>query len=96
MSISVIVSNFTALATAAGAAPARAGAGLAASFAELLADELRQPPAPLPPQLPVPPPVPVPQPYIWLPVPVAVPYVRQDKSLKKRLPPRDDRRQSRR
>ncbi len=90
VAVSAILSNFTAFAASAGAASVRTDLGVAASFAELLADEL-QPPAVLPPpQIPVP--MPAQALYPWVPIPVFVPSTREDRSGKKRPPPRWDRR----
>lgn len=75
------------------AAPSAVGAAgrlaVAVSFADLLADELQQPGvAALPPPAPVPPP-PVSAAYpVAIAVSLAVPYVRDDKSVKKRAAPR--------
>lgn len=61
---------------------------VAVSFADLLADELQQPGAALPPPAPVPPP-PVSAAYpVAMAVPLAVPYARDDKSVRKRAEPR--------
>lgn len=81
------------------ATPSAAGAAgrlaVAASFADLLADELQQRGAALPPTPPAPlPPVPVAYPAA-IAVPLAVPYVREDKSVRKRGDPRRERRSGR-
>lgn len=62
------------------------------SFAELLADELQQPAALPPPQMPLPAPAAVQLLYPWVAIPVVVPSTREDRSGKKRPPPRWDRR----
>lgn len=85
MTVSAILSNFTAFTASTGAGPARAELGLAASFAELLADELQQPAALGPPPMPVA--MPPPQFYPWVAVPFVVPSVRDDRGGKKKRPP---------
>lgn len=88
MTVSAILSNFTAFAASAGADPARAELGLAASFAELLADELQQPAALSPAATPMPAAMPPPQFYPWVAVPLVVPPAREDRGGRKKRPPR--------
>jgi hypothetical protein len=94
MAVIAIVGNTTAFAASAGAATARVNVGLAASFADLLADELQQRGPVMPP--PPPAPAPAPQVYPYIGVPVVAAAARGEAAARKRLPARRDRQPPRR
>jgi len=76
----------------------RAAASEVATFMELLEDELQQAiqPGDMPPLPPPLPPGPLPPLYPWMPLPLILASPREERTAKKRLPARGDKRSGRR